>query len=358
MRFDKIGSLFEENGSFVLKECLSRGHALHGRHVLDLTPRGPFTSEAEFYDSLVSSFNEHAECLFMSHHCFTAPVPSRHDYKSSTQYRSAVDLWNDFVTIGRRIDTADNRLDYIVAGDALRDIISSLRLPAVITETFPLHHADLSVNNIYVDDDYNITCIIDWAFASSIPESMLLVPPGLPQHRDELSPELQLPFKDGFLAAIPRCMEDKLILGYRESLKRCQNSWKLSRLLNLDSTDDYSLFAALWHSAHGPGKTMGKYFSQQRRSPHYIQLSKEVQEEDQPQSKIEKDETEYFQTKDFRNTIAKKLTLVSEWKTQYTSNNSPRLRQDMFVTSPKLWKWIQRFTQDWEAILRQTQFYS
>jgi hypothetical protein len=85
-----------------------------------------------------------------------------------------------------------------------------------------------------------------------------------------------------------------------------------------------------------------------RRSPHYIRLYNEVQQEDQPLSKIEKDEKDYFRNKDLRNTIAKKLTLISEWKAQYTVNNPPRLRKDMFVTSPKLWKWIRQFVQDLE----------
>jgi len=164
LRFDKIGSLAEEDESFHIKECLSRGHMLHGRYQLEI-PRGPFTSEAEFYDSLVSAFTNHAEILQLSHHCFVAPVPSQSDYPSRIQYESAVELWSDFVTVGCKIDTSDNRLDYIIAGDALRDIVRKLELPAVNSGNFPLYHPDLSVNNIYVDDDYNITCLIDWAFA-------------------------------------------------------------------------------------------------------------------------------------------------------------------------------------------------
>ena len=345
LRFDKIGSLFEENGSFEIKECLSRGHMLHERYSLEI-PRGPFASQARFYDSLVSAFSEHAEILPLSHHCFVAPVPSRDEYQSHTQYESAVNLWSDFVTIGRKTDSSDNRLDYIIAGDALRDII--LKLPAINPETFPLCHADLSVNNIYVDDDYNITCIIDWAFASSIPETMMLETPGLPQYRDELSSELHIPFIDGFIAAVPQSVDERLIHRYREILERGQVSWRLSRLLNFDSIDDYRLLASIWYFAYGLEKDLGQYFLEMRRSPPYIRLYNEVQQEDQPLPKIEKDENDYFRNKDLRNTIAKKLTLISEWKAQYAVNNSPRLRKDMFVTSPKLWKWIQRFVQDWE----------
>ncbi|KAE8396791.1 kinase-like domain-containing protein [Aspergillus pseudonomiae] len=350
LRLDQIGSLVEKDGAFEIQECLSRGHVLRGRYDLDI-PRGPFTSAAEFYDSLVSAFSEHAEILQLSHHCFVAPVPSLEDYQSKMQYRSAVNLWSDFVTIGGKTDSSENRVDYIIAGDALRDTVPTLQLPAVDRKTFPLCHADLSVNNIYVDDQYNITCIIDWAFASSIPESMLLGAPGLPQYCDEISSELLAPFRDGFIAAMPGSIEKELGARYRESLERSQVSWRLSRLLSLDSIEDYDLFATVWHSARGPGEDMGEYFLHQRRSARYAQVYSEVKKEDQPLSKIEKDENDYFQNKDFRKTIAKKLTLISEWKTQYTVNSPPiLLRSNMFVASPNLWKWIEQFAQEWTAM--------
>ncbi|KAI9035137.1 Aminoglycoside phosphotransferase [Aspergillus affinis] len=349
LRFDKIGLLFEENGFFLIRECLSRGHVLHERYALEVA-RGPFTSELEFYDSLVSAFSEHAEILQLSHHCFVAPVPSFDDYPSSTQYRSAVGLWNDFVTIGRKIDTSDNRLDYIIVGDALRDIVQKLQLGAVNPGTFPLSHADLSVNNIYVDDEYNITCIIDWAFTSSVPESMLLATPGLPHYYEEISSELHTPFIDGFIDAMPGFMERRSIHRYRESLEQGRIAWRLSRLLGMDSIGDYDLLATVWHFAYDPGKDIGQHFLQRQYSAHYLRLYEEVQMGDQPLSKIRKDEEDYFRNKEFRETIARKLTLVSERKTQYTVNDSRRLRKDMFVASSKLWKWIQQFMQDWAAM--------
>ncbi|KAJ5667808.1 Aminoglycoside phosphotransferase [Penicillium maclennaniae] len=349
LRFDKIGSLFEEDGTFDIKECLSRGHIFDRRYLLDI-PRGPFNSEAEFYDSLISAFSEHAENLQLSHHCFVAPVPSRDDYPSRKQYMSAVDLWNDFVTVGDKTESSDNRLDYIIAGDALRDIIQKLDLSAFNHETFPLHHPDISVNNIFVDDDYNITCLIDWAFTSSVPEFMLLTTPGLPQYRDEISSDLHTPFIDGFVAAFPGPTEEKTIRRYRECLERSQISWRLSRLLSLDSICDYTLFATVWNSVRGPEQDLDEYFVQKRCLPHYVRLYNELQQDDQPLSKLEKEEKDYFRNKGVRSTIAKKLTLMSEWKAKYTVTKSPRLRNDMFVASPHLWKWIQRFVRDWEEM--------
>lgn len=348
VRFDKIGSLLEENdGSFQIKECLSRRHVLHDRYVLEEIPRGPFTSEKDFYNSLISAFSEHAEILQLSHHCFVARVPSQEAYQSRSQYMKAVDLWNDFVTVGDKIDSANNRLDYIIAGDGLRDIVQGLELPSVCPGSFPLYHADLSANNIYVDDEYNITCIIDWAFASSVPESMLLSVPGLPQPRDELSPDLHIPFIDGFIAAMPESSGEALVRIYREIMEQGQVFWRLNHLLNLDTIKDYNLFATVWDSAHGE-KDMGQYFLQQRRSPHYTQLYSELQQEDRPVSKVEKDERDYFRDDILRQTIAKKLTVMSEWTTQYT--DSPRFRKDMFVADSRLWKWILQCKQDWEEM--------
>ncbi|KAE8152071.1 kinase-like domain-containing protein [Aspergillus avenaceus] len=324
LRLGRIGSPFEENGSFEVKECLSRGHMLHERYDLEI-PRGPFASDAEFYNSLISAFLEHAEALQLSHHCFIAPVPLPNNYEMRTLYTDAVNLWNDFVAVGNKIDSSINRRDYVIAGDALRDILArdiipSLESPETTEETFPLCHPDLSVNNIFVDDDINITCIIDWAFASSIPEFMLLPAPGLPQYGDEVSSQLRLRFTDGFIAALPESTEKRSVDKYRKSLEQSQLSWK----------------------------NIGKYFFQQRCSPHYIQILNELQKDDQQPEKVEKEEREYFRNREFRHTIARKLTLVSEWNLQHGVSMPRRLRRDMFVASPKLWKWILEFIQDWE----------
>lgn len=178
-----------------------------------------------------------------------------------------MDLWNDFVTVGCKIDSSDNRLDYIIVSGGLRDITRRLELHPLNPGSFPLCHADLSVNNIYVDDDYNITCIIDWAFSSSVPENMLLTPPGLPQSRDELSPELQKSFIEGFVSAIPESLEKILVDRCRKSLEEGQFSWVLTRLLNFDSIGDYNLLATIWDFAYGP-EDLGQYFMQQRLSSH------------------------------------------------------------------------------------------
>ncbi|GKZ25905.1 hypothetical protein AbraIFM66951_009942 [Aspergillus brasiliensis] len=357
LRSDQIGSLFEREGLFRVEECLSRGHILHDRYSLEDVPRGPFASEVQFFDSLIATLNQHAEILQLSHHCFTAPVPGREDYESHDQYLEACDLWNDFVTVGKKLDSSDNRLDYIVASHALQDLISTWRsqLPTTNPQSFPLCHADLSVNNVYVDDDFNITCIIDWAFSSTVPEALLLTPPGLPQSRDELDANLVLAFRNGFESAI---MKDTPIQrtgnveAALEIVRQGRCSWLLTRFLNFDSIDDYGLFTAIWEHTHDHEKDVGSYFAEKRSSPSFIELYNDVRLEDQPTEKLKKAESDYFRNNIFQETIARKLTLVSQWGCQYTPSHQQRLRKagELFVTDSKLWKWIMEFKKDWNNI--------
>ncbi|EKV17386.1 hypothetical protein PDIG_15100 [Penicillium digitatum PHI26] len=155
VRFNKIGSLFEENGFFFIGECLSKGHLQHKRHSLAGIPRGPFSSETEFFLSLIVALIQHAEMLPLTHHCFTAPVPAKNDYPNKDLWESACDLWNQFVTIGQKVDGAANRVDYIIAAQIVNRLIfeytgkwSGITNPV----SFALCHPDLTMGNIFVDD--------------------------------------------------------------------------------------------------------------------------------------------------------------------------------------------------------------
>lgn len=151
VRFDRIGSLFEENDHVKLGECMSRGHILHERYSLEDLPRGPFTTESEFYNSLITAMVQHAESLPLTPHCFVAPIPTRDDYENDGVHQAACDLWNGFVAIGDKIDSAENRLDYILVGDAVKSLIAQRTncYPThPLPDPFPLHHPDLSANNI------------------------------------------------------------------------------------------------------------------------------------------------------------------------------------------------------------------
>lgn len=103
----------------------------------------------------------------MEHHVFRALVPTRSEYDDFSTYRTTKDRWNDYTTICSKPESSMNRLDYVSAALAL--------VPALAAQDthfnsagFSLSHPDLSTSHVFVDDQLNITYIIDWAFASSL----------------------------------------------------------------------------------------------------------------------------------------------------------------------------------------------
>lgn len=68
----------------------------------------------------------------------------------------ACDLRIDFVAVGNKSDSSNNRLDYIIAGDSLRRLVP----PKTIPESFPLCHPDLSFNNIYTSTMSTISHVL------------------------------------------------------------------------------------------------------------------------------------------------------------------------------------------------------
>ncbi|OQE25873.1 hypothetical protein PENFLA_c008G05109 [Penicillium flavigenum] len=348
VRFDHIGSLFEENNSVKLGECMSRGHILHERYSLEELPRGPFATESEFYSSLTTAMVHHAESLPLKPRCFVAPIPSREDYENDAAHIDACKLWNGFVAIGDKIDSAENRLDYIVVADALKDLIAqrtSVYPTHTLPDPFPLHHPDLSVNNIFVDDDFNITSIIDWSSCSSVPLAILLAPPGLPQSRHALSEELNEVFREGYKeASRSNCQgERKSFLSFNALaiLEDSEFSWSLIRLLTFDSTDDLRLFRTLWNTVHDSNYDLESFITSQRHLPHYVRLYEEVQAEDRPITEIRKSEKDYFSnTMDF--TVARNLTVASSWGFRYRPNLNPFQNAKMFIADPKLWAWVSK----------------
>ncbi|CAG8228658.1 unnamed protein product [Penicillium salamii] len=352
IRFDHIGSLFEENGSFVIGESLSRGHLLHERHSLEDIPHGPFAESDEFYHILISAFKQHAEILPLTHHCFAVPLPSAGDFEDDAEYLKACDIWNDIVTVGANIDSAENRLDYVIAGDALHDLIrrkSSTWPEITLTNPFSLHHPGLSANNIFVDDDRNITCIIDWAFSSTVPSQLLLAPPGLPQSRYPLDRGLLSDFRNGYQEASssghPNNADTFLVSGAIQLLEDSLFAWSLIRLLSFDSTDDLGLFRKLWEAVHRSDSMLESYISLQRSLPHYQKLYQEIKAEDESFAEIQKLEGDYFRSNPSDQSLARYLTLISNWNSQYTGLDHTGIRKTnhMFIAEPQLWRWLNNY---------------
>ena len=57
-----------------------------------------------------------------------------------------------------------------MAGQLIQNMMPKLQSDSdPASDGFPLAHPDLHHGNIFVDDNHNITCIIDWGSASSVP---------------------------------------------------------------------------------------------------------------------------------------------------------------------------------------------
>ena len=349
--FDQAGSLFEEDGEFQIKTCLSRGLLLNGRHSLGDFNRGPFKSEKDYYEAHVSAFLEHVKYLQLGHHCFFAPIPARNEYDDYAGFRKASDWWSDFVTVQSKIDGSDNRTDYVIAEEMLSEMITrwtddvSKFLLNDRKHRFSIHHPDFSVDNIFVDEDFNITCIIDWAFCSSVPLSMLLTAPGLPQSRYEVDVSLLPAFENGFRYALQENTQRENIeteMTLCRTLSCSRPMWLLSRILNFDSTTDYHLFKALWDSIGNHDQDISEFFRSRQSSQQYISLRNELKEDDQTTEQVARLEREYFRDDIWRLAIARKLTLISQWSLRYHRSLTHGIRGNgnIFVADKKLWAWI------------------
>lgn len=366
LRFDRAGSLFEEDGEYHIKSCLGRGLLLNQRYTLGELSRGPFGSDMEYHKAQLSAFIEHVKYLPLGYHCFLAPVPGRNEYGSEEEYLRATDWWNDFVTIQSKIDGSANRVDYVVAAEILAEVVRCQvdRLSTVLSAAggrpFAIHHPDLSVNNIYVDKDYNITCIIDWAFCSAVPLPILLTAPGLPQSRYEIELPLFQSFESGLRHGLKAhsdhyCAENQDALCSILNISRPM--WLLSRFLDFDSTMDYNLLRDLWdltcrHDRNLAGKACIKLWS-----TDYVCLYNELKVDDRTEEEAAEIESRYFldggrrvtgselhysHNNVWRRALAVKLTLVSQWNSRYHEEQIQKIRHkgNLFVADKKLWRWI------------------
>jgi len=89
--FNQAESLFEKDGEFHIKTCLSRSLLLNERHALGDIHREPFNYEKDYYNAQISTFIEHVKYLPLGHHCFFAPVLARNEYDDDADFRKALD---------------------------------------------------------------------------------------------------------------------------------------------------------------------------------------------------------------------------------------------------------------------------
>lgn len=210
IRLDKIGSLFQGgNDGFAVGECLSPSLAWQHRDSLEGIDRGPFSDEHAYINALISAYVSHAEELPLAPHALFAPVPDISEYPCWASYKTAVNRWNDFVSIGQKIEHSNNRFAYCIAGQLMREM--SLHLySGTGSMGFPLSHPDLHTGNIFVDDDSNITCVIDWASTTSVLPTEVLATSGLQGLVSPPGPSLIVAFRAGFERASCRAQLHEL----------------------------------------------------------------------------------------------------------------------------------------------------
>lgn len=337
LRFPTIGSLLESDEGYYIDECLSPGHVLQDRETIKELPRGPFYNEADYYCSLTTALHLHAEQLPMGHHVLRAPVPVPEEYPSFAKYYNSTDRWNDFVALWGMVDSSINRLQYCLVSRLLQDsIIPRLSCPVnQLAPGFPLHHHDISLENLFVDDDLNITCVIDWAFSSTVPPTQLLAPPGLPHPRDLVS-DLPLisAFRSGFETENRKIGEYVIEFGHWEV---SQMVARFMRLVNLDALQDYDHLEALYVLAQGsvtPGddrddtSDLLAVLAARAMTHDALLLAGELAADDEPESEICRREKEYFDA-----VGAKRLALAR--KATIAAKMNPR-----FVADGRLWRWV------------------
>ncbi|OAA71480.1 Protein kinase-like domain protein [Cordyceps fumosorosea ARSEF 2679] len=239
LRFEKIGSIQERDGRFGLGEMHAPAFIFQDRHSI-IMDRGPFSREQDYYKALSKAFFGHVHGLSMSHHFFWGPFPELPAYPDPESHRIILDRWNDFVTVDDKIESSENRVQYHTAGTLVEDIIPQL-CASQTGMGFPLGHADLSSSNIFVDESCNITCIIDWEFASTMPLGQLLTAPGLPNQRRLPSAAELVAFRTGFEAAAGNTIVEPRIPWILTDVL-----WHYMRWVHLDTGDDYRHFEALF----------------------------------------------------------------------------------------------------------------
>lgn len=323
LRFDSIGSIFEDgDGGYSVGECLSPSFTWQSRDELEGINRGPFSEESQYLDSLISMFTEHAKELELKTHGFFAPSPMLSDYPDLGSYQAAGRRWNDFVMIGAKLESSKNRLDYCIAGELIREM-----LPRISTgdDSFTLSHPDLNVGNLFVDDDLNVTCIIDWGSASVGPVTELLSTPGLGSST--------LPLPDPLIAAFRTGFSRRPVQPHY--WEKADMMWHLARLVRLLSSQDYTLFRALYEIVHQvEGEDIPRLFDERAAREHNRRLFAALEEDGFSEEEVEEAERAAFGSAKpgtvERIAVARKLTVMSQ------INRG-------FLADHRLWRWIQAF---------------
>ncbi|KAK3393983.1 hypothetical protein B0H63DRAFT_531933 [Podospora didyma] len=323
LRFSTISSLVEDEqpGAYKVEECLLPSFIWFRREELEELDRGPFHDERDYFDSLFTAYINHFESLDAPQHLLLGPRPETCEYNSWASYAAASDRANDFVAVGIKMDHSKNRFAFCLAGQLMKDMT-----PQLISggEGFPLHHPDLHTGNIFVDDDLNVTCIIDWASASTVPSAEHLITPCVPSSA--------LVHKQTAIAAFRQGYQSKTGVVDGETWKRADMMWRVQKMVRMHSAGDYHHFQALCALASPDGTAnVLDLLHQKAQKGDNRNLLNELAEGDLDKEQLREREQSCFGTKSDateKRAVARKLTIAYEM--------NPR-----FLADVKLWRWLE-----------------
>ncbi len=267
LRFEKLGSIIERDGMYFVGKCLAPAFIFHDRERLLDIPCGPFNSDKEYYDALLFVYLRHVEKLPLYGNVFFDPKPCEKDFQDWDAFLSTFEEWS--LRTPDEEESLQNLLDYHTAGHFMRQMIPSLESTSS-PPGFSLYHHDLSTGNLFVNDELEISCIIDWAYASTVPTTTANSTPGLPHPRDGTEPYLEMAFRSAFNVV----KESPWICARRAS--------HFTRLCLLDSQQEIVHLKELWGTDGLDEIQVWRLFrSAQRTENDLIQLAKELAEDDE-----------------------------------------------------------------------------
>ncbi|OAA61774.1 Protein kinase-like domain protein [Niveomyces insectorum RCEF 264] len=327
---------FIYDADYVVGECLAPAFEWQWRHDLEDLDRGPFYSESAYLNGLAMTLYRQAQEMAMTNHVLRAPVPERHDYATMEEYLAAIARWNDFVTLGGKTESSSNRLEYCMVAEILRDRVVP-RLCDKKTEEggagdevdygsgFPLMHPDLHGGNIFVDDDMNVTCIIDWSSATTVPVAQLLSTPNFWGG----NPRFAACFRTTASAALPTQAND----AGRDAFWAKTDKFRLfEELARSVRTRDYDCFFELLADQITDRDELFALLMDYVVKPQNKALLAKLREEETPSDDLADDECRRFRLREKEGelnalAVARKLTLMREMNVS-------------FVADKRLWKWL------------------
>jgi hypothetical protein len=225
--FDKIGSIILKDDDYVITRSVHRSF----RGAL----AGPFHSAKDYYAAQLALFERDTVGTpeFSSRVSFLREMPNREYFDSPEAFSEAEYKYYELSRNGYvDWDAPENIARYKRLHNELEEAIP--KLIDFDSREFILAHPDLHQANIFINPaNYEISCIIDWECASTVPKEAFYVVPHLPSPRNPVDARLRSVFLDTFEHC---CAQGK---GKEEGVNLLRRDeellWAFNKLIHLDT---------------------------------------------------------------------------------------------------------------------------